>query len=98
MSIYIWILVGFMTGVFFFLALEGMKPSNSFYDTCWVRKQPNWSVHSKVYILGMILIWKGYSYSDRFLLFLGSAWIGLHLLQNYSEMYNTYINNISDIK
>lgn len=87
-KLYLSILLGFLTGITVFIFFEGIKPSNSFYNTCWVRTQPIGTVHTKVYILGIILIWKGLSYSDIFLTFLGGSWIGLHLLQNIAEIYN----------
>lgn len=55
-KLYLSILLGFLTGITVFIFFEGIKPSNSFYNTCWVRTQPIGTVHTKVYILGIIWV------------------------------------------
>lgn len=89
-----WIFTGFIIGASVFFFLEAGKPSNSFFNTCWVRQQPKWIVHTKVYLLGALLIWRGCVHSDKFILFLGSAWIGLHLFQDIAERFHEkYVQN-----
>jgi hypothetical protein len=88
MNASLWILIGFIVGASTFFFLESGKPSNSFFNTCWIRQQPQWIVHSKVYLLGGLLIWRAVVHSDVFLMLLGSSWIGLHLFQDLAERFH----------
>ena len=86
------LIVGFVLGLLFFLIVEGGRGSNSFYSGCWVRKQPDWITHTKVYFLGTIIAYKGLEYKDSLLTLLGAAWFGLHLGQDIAE--RIYKNNM----
>jgi len=84
-KILIALIFGFVVGMVFFYIFEDAHVSNSFMDGCWVRQQPRWLVHNKVYILGLFIIFEGWRYQDILLMVLGGGWIGLHLAQDIAE-------------
>lgn len=86
-----YIIIGLVLGVLFFCVCENMKPSNSFVTDCWIRKQPNWLVHNKVYFIGLLLIYCELKMVKiPIVLLIGSTWIGLHFAQDMAERYHMY--------
>lgn len=81
-------MMGLMIGIFIFFIVENQSTSNSFLDKCWIRQQPKWIVHNKVYIIGLFLMWRGYIHQDISILIIGAAWIGLHLSQDLAERFH----------
>ena len=78
---------GIIIGMIYFIVFEN-SPSNSFYSTCWIRKQSKLLVHNKVYILGSFIIYSGIKNNDILLTILGGSWIGLHAFQDIGERIN----------
>lgn len=89
-------IIGFIIGALWFFIYENAKPGKSFLDKCWIRKEPQFLAHNKVYFLGMILIYRAYIHKDIYLSLVGSAWIGLHLFQNIGEQINIKKFSISN--
>ena len=90
---YFIIIIGFIIGILYFIIFENAKPSNSFITKCWIRKQPDYLVHNKCYIIGVLLIFsqlktKYKEYGSYVVFFVGSTWIGLHLAQDIAERYH----------
>ena len=81
-------ILGMLLGTIFFILYENKRPGNSFYDSCWIRKQPKFLAHTKVYFLASIIFYKGYQYNDIFLLIYSGSFFGLHLSQDISERYH----------
>lgn len=81
------IFLGIIIGVLWFFIYEKGNPGNSFYDGCWIRKQPKWMDHEKVYLLGIFLIYRANKYNDNYIKLIASIWIGLHLVQDLAERY-----------
>ena len=77
--------MGLVIGILFFILIEDGNYSNSFMNKCWVRHQPEWIVHSKVYLIAVFLIYKGYQYQDMLLTILVTTWVGVHLSQDIAE-------------
>lgn len=95
-NIYLYIIIGFAIGVFFFIFFENMKHGNTFNSNCWIRKQPGWMTHGKVYIIGLLLIYSELrGCKNPINLLIGSVWIGVHLSQDLAERY--HIKKFSDI-
>ena len=93
-GMYKYILFGFIIGIAFFIIFENSNPSNSFMTGCWIRKQPDWLVPIKCYIIGTILIYRGFvKCNDKLIIAVGSAWIGLHLAQDIGERYYLFKMN-----
>lgn len=81
-------ILGMLLGTIFFIVYENKRPANSFYDSCWIRKQPKFLAHTKVYILAFIIFYKGYKYNDIILLIFSGSYFGVHLSQDISERYH----------
>lgn len=87
--------MGFIIGIIFFIFFENMKHGNTFDSKCWVRKQPSWLSHGKVYVIGSFLIYSELTGCKNPLnLMIGGIWIGVHLAQDLAERYHIYKNKI----
>jgi hypothetical protein len=84
------ILLGMVIGICYFYFVDGATLNNSFYNQCWIRHQPKWIVHNKVYLMGLFVIYKGWYYDDSLLLIIAASWIGVHLSQDIAERYWEY--------
>jgi hypothetical protein len=92
-----YIIFGFLLGIVFFLVFENGKPGNTFFDSCWIRRQPSWLVHNKCYILGSLLIYREITgCNDPFVIAFSAGFIGLHLAQNIGEQY--YLSNKNNLR
>lgn len=93
------VLVGLIIGAIWFIYFERInedKMNIIFKEKqCWEylhyfdKKIPLYVVHAKSIIAGIILIILGYSkyhYKNSIIIFIGSAIIGLHLLQIINEL------------
>jgi hypothetical protein len=80
-------IIGIIIGICYFIWGDHGSVGNSFLDECWKRKQPQWIVHNKAYIIGAFLVYEGWQYLDILLILIGGAWIGTHLSQDIAERW-----------
>jgi len=83
------LILGFIIGTLFFCFFEN-SPGQAFSDKCWVRRQGGWIRHTKVYLLGGMLIYASTTCNQcpplqKAIALLAGIWIGVHGAQDIAE-------------